>query len=95
MQNKCKAIMLIAVALGVLAAACGVKILPVGEPAAMTAERLNNLLTNQDVVVVDVRHDIQWNESPAKIPGAVRGDAKNVEWARRYDKDAFLVLYCA
>jgi len=84
-------------ALGLMTAACGVKILPVGEPARITAEKLNSLLATPDIVIVivDVRHEVEWDESPTKIPGAVRGEAKSVAWARQYPKDTFLVLYCA
>lgn len=82
-------------ALGLLTAACGVKILPVGEPSRITAERLSSLLGTSDVVIVDVRHEVEWDESLTKIPGAVRGEAKSVDWARQYPKDTFLVLYCA
>ncbi len=77
-----------------LATAC-VKILPVGEPPRISKERLRDMLGKEDVVVVDVRHETFWNESPSKIPGAVRGDSKSVEWAKKYPKDAFLVLYCS
>jgi hypothetical protein len=82
-------------ALVFLAAACGVKLLPVGEPPRLSGERLKGLLDSPDVVIVDVRHEIQWDESPAKIPGAVRGEAKSVKWAKKYPKDTFIVLYCA
>ena len=66
-----------------------------GEPARITAEKLNTLLGTPDVVIVDVRHEVEWDESPTKIPGAVRGEAKSVDWARQYPKDTSLVLYCA
>jgi hypothetical protein len=82
-------------AVGLLTAACGVKILPVGEPSRITAERLSSLLGTPDIVIVDVRHEVEWDESPTKIPGAIRGEAKSVAWARQYPKDTFLVLYCA
>jgi len=82
-------------AFGLLTAACGVKILPVGEPPRISAERLGSLLGTPDIVIVDVRHEVEWDESPTKIQGAVRGEAKSVAWARQYPKDTFLVLYCA
>ena len=75
--------------------ACGVSILPVGEAPRISAERLNGMLDDKAVTVVDVRHEVQWQESGSKIRGAVRGDAKSVKWAEKYPKDTFLVLYCS
>ena len=75
--------------------ACGVSILPVGEAPRITAERLNGMLGEKGLTVVDVRHEIVWQESEKKIRGAVRGDAKSITWAEKYPKDAFLVLYCS
>jgi hypothetical protein len=75
--------------------ACGVRILPVGEAPRISAERLNGMLGDKAVIVVDVRHEILWQESENKIRGAVRGDAKSIKWAEKYPKDAFLVLYCS
>ena len=95
MKKKIAVCILCLGVLGLFTAACGVSILPVGEPPRLSGERLSGLLDSSDVVIVDVRHDIEWEESPTKIPGAVRGDAKSVAWAREYPKDAFLVLYCA
>ena len=77
------------------AAACGVSILPVGEAPRISAERLNGMLGDKAVTVVDVRHEIIWQDSENKVRGAVRGDAKSVKWAEKYPKDAFLVLYCS
>lgn len=79
----------------VMVAAGCMRILPAGVPARISKGKLKGLLNRDEVVIVDVRHDIFWQESGTKIPGAVRGDAKGTGWADRYDKDAFLVLYCA
>ena len=95
MKKRTIAGLLCLAAFGLFTAACGVSILPVGEPARMSGERLSELLDSPGIVIVDVRHEVEWEESPTKIPGAVRGEAKSVAWARDYPKDTFLVLYCA
>ena len=76
-------------------ASCGLKILPVGEAPRITGEKLRGLLDDPEVVIVDLRHDLHWEKSAEKIPGAVRGAPKDVSWAKKYPKDTFLVLYCA
>lgn len=78
-----------------LSVSCGLKILPVGEAPRISAQKLRTLLEDPGVVIVDLRHDIHWEESAEKIPGAVRGTPKDVSWAKMYPKDTFLVLYCA
>ena len=80
--------------LAIAAAGC-VRIFPAGEPTRISKEKLRELLDRSEIVIVDVRHDILWEESGTKIPGAVRGNAKSTDWAENYDKDTFLVLYCA
>ena len=78
-----------------LSASCGLKILPVGEAPRITSQKLRTLLDDPGVVIVDLRHDLHWEESAEKIPGAVRGTPKDVSWAKKFPKDTFLVLYCA
>ena len=87
----------IAAMIGVLllSSSCGLKILPVGEAPRISSQKLKTLLDDPGVVTVDLRHDIHWEESAEKIPGAVRGTPKDVAWAKKYPKDTFLVLYCA
>jgi rhodanese-related sulfurtransferase len=76
-------------------ASCGVKIFPVGEAPRITNQKLMTLLEDPGIVIVDLRHDLHWEKSTEKIPGAVRGTPKDVSWAKKYPKDTFLVLYCA
>jgi rhodanese-related sulfurtransferase len=76
-------------------ASCGHRILPVGEAPRITTQKLSTLLDDPGVVIVDLRHDLFWEDSAEKIPGAVRGTPKDVSWAKEYPKDTFLVLYCA
>ena len=83
------------VALLLLPASCGHRIFPVGEAPRITTQRLKTLLDDPGVVIVDLRHDLHWEQSGEKIPGAVRGTPKDVSWAKQYAKDTFLVLYCA
>jgi hypothetical protein len=62
----------------------------------MTKEELKGLLSNPDLIIVDVRLGRDWTGSDLKIKGAVREDPENIEsWANKYPKDKTLVLYCA
>jgi len=62
----------------------------------MTKEELKGRLGDPEVVVVDVRVGGSWDDSPSKIKGAVREDAKGVEnWIEKYPKDKTLVFYCS
>jgi hypothetical protein len=60
----------------------------------MTKEELKTMLSNPDVVVVDVRTATSWDESDLRITGAVREDPRKVNsWANKYPKDKTLVFY--
>jgi len=62
----------------------------------MTKEQLRPLLGKPDVIVIDVRTNYDWDNSKAKIPGAVREEGmKFASWMNKYPKDKTLVLYCA
>ena len=62
----------------------------------ITKDDLKTKLGNKDVVVLDVRMDVEWQSSDFKIKGAVWENATDVEiWANKYPKDKTLVLYCA
>jgi rhodanese-related sulfurtransferase len=61
-----------------------------------SVEGLSSVLKDQDVVIVDVRSDRDWNASDKKIKGALRGDPFHVEsWADSLPKDKTIILYCA
>ena len=67
-----------------------------GDLPVITKEDLNAMLGKKDVVVLDVRMDVEWQSSDFKIKGAVWENATDVEiWANKYPKDKTLVLYCA
>jgi rhodanese-related sulfurtransferase len=53
------------------------------------------LLGNPEVVILDVRHPLDWQASNKKIPGAIRivdGEFTPIKTA---DRDKMFVLYCA
>lgn len=61
----------------------------------MTKEELKPLLGDPNVVVLDVRTPASYDESNAKIKGAVRVNMKvPIEaWMDQYPKDVTLVFY--
>ena len=61
----------------------------------ISPEVLKALLGNPEVVVIDVRRGKDWGGSNSKIQSARRESEKDISWAGKYDKDTFLVLYCA
>ena len=78
-----------------LVAACSLSALP-GNAPRITKEELKSMLGNPNLVIVDVRRDIDWNSSEYKIKGAVRGnpDPSEVDsWARSYGRDNTFVVY--
>ena len=59
-------------------------------------EELKGRLGNPDLLIVDVRKSGDWENSNAKIKGAVREDPTRInEWYSKYPKDKTLVFYCA
>jgi predicted sulfurtransferase len=67
------------------------------EVARMTKEKLKEMLGKPDVIIIDVRANLDWKESGQKILGAVREepDKGAKSWAAKYPKDKAIVLYCA
>jgi rhodanese-related sulfurtransferase len=62
----------------------------------MTKEEAKALLGNKNFVIVDVRQPRDWDQSNAKIKGAVREDPHNVAaWADKYPKNETLLFYCS
>jgi len=62
----------------------------------ITKEQLRPMLGKPDVIIIDVRTNYDWDNSKAKIPGAVREEGmKFASWMKKYPKDKTLVLYCA
>jgi len=62
----------------------------------MTKEELKAMFGDPNLVIIDVRHGMDWTGSELKIKGAVREDPGAVDsWANKYPKDKTLVFYCA
>jgi rhodanese-related sulfurtransferase len=61
----------------------------------ISIDELRQLLGNPEVVILDVRHPLDWQASNKKIPGAIRivdGEFTPIKTA---DRDKMFVLYCA
>jgi len=66
------------------------------EAPRMTKDELKAMLSNPDLVIIDVRYGKDWTDNDLKIQGAVREDPKAFDsWANKYAKDKTLILYCA
>ena len=77
-------------------AIAGSKKLPFPDIPRITKEELKAKLGDPDVIILDVRVENQWKESPKKILGAVHENATEVKsWAQKYPKDKTIVTYCA
>ncbi len=62
----------------------------------MTPEELKGMIGNPNLVIIDVRANVDWLGSNLKIEGAVREDPKKVRaWMEKYPKDKTLVFYCS
>ena len=58
----------------------------------MTADQLNGMLGNPDLIIVDVRFG--WQAWGYMVKGAVREDPRDfTSWADKYPKDKTIVLY--
>ena len=66
----------------------------VGGEVRMSKEDLREILGKPGVFVIDVRLD--YGKSPAKIQGAIREDPMDSKsWAKKYDRNSTIVLYCS
>jgi len=62
----------------------------------ITKEELKGLLGKENVLIIDVRSDIDLEKSNQKIQGAVIEDLGKVEtWMAKYPKDKTLIFYCS
>jgi predicted sulfurtransferase len=62
----------------------------------MSKDQLKSMLGDPTLVIVDVRIGFEWEESVAKIKGAVRENPAQISsWLNKYPKDRTIVLYCA
>ncbi len=83
---------------GLIFLAMGINWASAGEEVPrITKEGLKEMLGKPDVMIIDVRSNLDWQESDRKILGASREEPdKAVEsWAEKYPKDKTIVLYCA
>jgi len=66
------------------------------EVPRISIERARQMLSEPDVVIIDVRTTKTWWRSPTKIANAVREELNSVEqWAPKYAKDKTLIFYCS
>jgi hypothetical protein len=62
----------------------------------ISKEELKGMLGKENLVIIDVRTDIDLEKSKQKIPGARIEDPGKVEtWMDKYPKEKTLVIYCA
>ena len=59
-------------------------------------EELQAMMTNPDVIIIDVRLSGDAADSGSRIKGAVQEDPGKVDsWMNKYPKDKTLVFYCS
>jgi rhodanese-related sulfurtransferase len=62
----------------------------------ISVKQLNEILSNSELVVLDVRTERDWGNSDKKVVGAVRVNPDDINsWTGNYTKDQKIVLYCA
>jgi rhodanese-related sulfurtransferase len=64
--------------------------------ARITAEELKQKLdAREDLLIVDLRHSVDFEADPHTIPGAFRMDAEDLEENEdRLPRDREVILYC-
>ena len=65
------------------------------EVKRITGEEMKTLLGDPDTIIIDVRHENEWERSDQKIKGAVHENSLTEEasWAGKYPKDKNIILY--
>ena len=80
-------------------AVIGLFIMPVafaGDVLKITKEELQKIMSDSDVVILDVRQGKDWKSSEFKIKGAIRENPSKLDaWITKYPKNKKFVLYCA
>ncbi len=62
----------------------------------ISKKKLEKLIDNPDVIILDVRLTQHWQNSEYKIKGAVRRRPTLFDsWANEFPRNNVLVLYCA
>lgn len=60
----------------------------------ISKEKLEKLIGNPDVIILDVRYSQHWQKSEYKIKGAIRRRPTLFDsWANEFPRDKALVLY--
>jgi hypothetical protein len=61
----------------------------------ITPEELKSKIdAREDLIIVDLRHELDFEADPETIPGAFRMDAKELEENDRLPHDREVILYC-
>jgi hypothetical protein len=62
----------------------------------VTKEQLKEMIEKKNPIIVDVRLEKHWKNSPYKIKGAIRGNPEAFQsWSDTHPKTSILILYCA
>lgn len=62
----------------------------------ITQEDAEDILSDDNVKIIDVRSPNGWESADRKIKGAIRENPLNVDdWAEKYSQDDKLILYCS
>jgi len=62
----------------------------------MSIEELKEQIGSPNLVIIDVRTPHDWEESKAKIKGAIREEpSQSDSWMSKYPPEKTLVFYCA
>ena len=63
--------------------------------ARITAEELKKKIdAGEELVIVDLRHSVDFEANPETIPGAVHLDAQNLQKSDSLPRDREVILYC-
>jgi hypothetical protein len=64
------------------------------EVPRITKEELKEVLTDPEIIIIDVRKKKEWGKSDTKLPEAVWEEPRDPRvWAGNYPKDKHLVFY--
>ena len=62
----------------------------------VTKEQLKAMIEEINPIIIDVRLEKHWENSPYKIKGAIRGNPEAFQsWSDTHPKASVLILYCA
>jgi rhodanese-related sulfurtransferase len=62
----------------------------------ISKDELRAMMSNPDLLIIDVRTEKEWKKADKKIKGAVWEDSEEVKtWAAKYPRDKAIALYCS